>query len=89
MNLPSPARHTWTNPLVFSLADPHALYFGDQFLFKTTDGGEHWSRISDDLTRQNPVAPPNLDAATAADVRPQPQAAESSTRSRLRRSARR
>ena len=67
VNLPTPARHTWTNPLVFSVADPHALYFGDQFLFKTIDGGEHWSRISDDLTRPNPVDPPNLDAAAAAD----------------------
>jgi photosystem II stability/assembly factor-like uncharacterized protein len=67
VNLPSPARHTWTNPLVFSLADPKALYFGDQFVFKTTDGGEHWTRISDDLTRPNPTAPPNLDAATGDD----------------------
>src|ERR1043166_6076745 len=24
VNLPAPARHTWTNPLVFSPADPHA-----------------------------------------------------------------
>jgi photosystem II stability/assembly factor-like uncharacterized protein len=67
VNLPAPARHTWTNPLVFSLADPRALYFGDQFLFKTTDGGEHWARLGDDLTRPNPSDPPNLDAATAAD----------------------
>ena len=67
-NLPAPARHTWTNPLVFSPADPHALYFGNQYLFKTTDGGEHWSRISDDLTRSDPVDPPNLDAAAASDV---------------------
>lgn len=68
VNLPAPARHTWTNPLVFSMADPRALYFGDQYVFKTTDGGEHWTRISDDLTRPNPTAPPNLDPATAADV---------------------
>jgi photosystem II stability/assembly factor-like uncharacterized protein len=67
VNLPSPARHTWTNPLVFSLADPHALYFGNQFVFKTTDGGEHWTRISDDLTRPQPAVPSNLDAATADD----------------------
>src|SRR6266542_1256159 len=25
-----PARHTWTSPLVFSKADPRALYFGNQ-----------------------------------------------------------
>jgi hypothetical protein len=70
VNLPAPPRHTWTNPLVFSLADPHALYCGDQYVFKTTDGGEHWMRISDDLTRPNPTDPPNLDATTAADFDP-------------------
>ena len=68
VDLPTPARHTWTLPLVFSPADPHALYFSDQYLFKTTDGGEHWTRISDDMTRENPGVPPNLDAATAADA---------------------
>jgi photosystem II stability/assembly factor-like uncharacterized protein len=72
VDLPTPARHTWTLPLVFSPVDQHALYFSDQYLFKTTDGGAHWVRISDDMTRENPGVPPNLDAATAADV-PQPQ----------------
>jgi photosystem II stability/assembly factor-like uncharacterized protein len=69
-NLPAgtPARHTWTLPLVFSKADPHALYFSDQFLFKTTNGGESWTQISPDLTREDPGTPPNLDAATAADA---------------------
>jgi photosystem II stability/assembly factor-like uncharacterized protein len=63
-----PARHTWTLPLVFSQADPHALYFSDQFLFKTTNGGESWAQISPDLTREDPGVPPNLDEATAADA---------------------
>jgi hypothetical protein len=35
-----PARHTWTVPLVFSQADPRALYYSNQFVFKTTNGGE-------------------------------------------------
>jgi photosystem II stability/assembly factor-like uncharacterized protein len=69
-NLPAatPARHTWTLPLVFSQADPHVLYFSDQFLFKTTNGGESWSQISPDLTREDPGVPANLDEATAADA---------------------
>jgi photosystem II stability/assembly factor-like uncharacterized protein len=71
VDLPTPARHTWTVPLVFSQADQHALYFSDQYLFKTTDGGKSWARISEDMTRENPGVPPNLDAATAADVPPQ------------------
>jgi hypothetical protein len=63
-----PARHTWTLPLVFSAADPRALYYSNQFLFKTTNGGESWSTISPDLTREDPGVPPNLDEATAADA---------------------
>jgi photosystem II stability/assembly factor-like uncharacterized protein len=62
------ARHTWTLPLVFSEADPHALYFSNQFLFKTTNGGESWTQISQDMTREDPGVPPNLDEATAADA---------------------
>jgi photosystem II stability/assembly factor-like uncharacterized protein len=64
----APARHTWTLPLVFSQADQHALYFSNQFLFKTTNGGESWATISPDLTREDPGVPPNLDEATAADA---------------------
>jgi photosystem II stability/assembly factor-like uncharacterized protein len=66
--MPEPARHTWTLPLVFSQADPRALYFSNQFLFKTTNGGESWTTISPDLTREDPGVPPNLDEATAADA---------------------
>jgi photosystem II stability/assembly factor-like uncharacterized protein len=67
-NMSEPARHTWTLPLVFSKADPRALYFSNQFVFKTIDGGEHWTQISQDLTREDPGVPPNLDEATAADA---------------------
>ena len=46
---PEPARTDWTAPLVFSKADPHALYYANQFLFKTTDGAQTWTQISPDL----------------------------------------
>jgi photosystem II stability/assembly factor-like uncharacterized protein len=65
-----PYRHAWTQPLVFSQADRRALYYGNQFVYKTTDGGDSWSRISDDLTREDPGVPPNLDAAAAANAPP-------------------
>ena len=61
-------RHAWTQPLVFSMADKHALYFGNQFVYKTADGGDTWTQISADLTREDPGVPPNLDAAAAADA---------------------
>ena len=73
VDLPTPPRHTWTLPLVFSPVDQHALYFSDQYLFKTTDGGAHWTRISEDMTRENPGVPSNLDAATAADAPESPR----------------
>ncbi len=63
-----PSRHTWTLPLVFSEADPRALYFSNQFLFKTTNGGESWTTMSPDLTREEPGVPPNLDDATTKDA---------------------
>lgn len=63
-----PFRHAWTQPLVFSQADPHALYYANQYLFKTVDGGENWTQISPDLTREDPGVPSNLDEAAAADA---------------------
>jgi photosystem II stability/assembly factor-like uncharacterized protein len=61
-------RHAWTQPVVFSQADPHALYYANQFLYKTTNGGESWSQISADLTREDPGVPANLNEAAAADA---------------------
>ena len=61
-------RHAWTQPLVFSQADSHALYYANQFLYKTTNGGESWTQISQDLTREDPGVPPNLNEAAAADA---------------------
>ena len=64
---PGTDRRTWTLPLIFSPRDPHVLYFANQRLFRTEDGGQHWTVISPDLTRENPATPPNLDPITAAD----------------------
>lgn len=64
---PDDYRGTWTLPLVFGKAD-HALYFGNQRVFRTTDRGQHWTPISPDLTREDPAVPANLDAPTIADV---------------------
>jgi len=58
-------RGDWTQPLVLSPADPRALYYASQFLFKTTDGARTWTQISRDLTRPDPGIPPNLDRAAA------------------------
>ncbi len=60
-------RRTWTLPLVFNAVDRSTLYFGNQRLWQTTDGGDHWTAISPDLSREDPGVPPNLDAPTIAD----------------------
>ncbi|HEY6619179.1 MAG TPA: hypothetical protein VIY68_06530 [Steroidobacteraceae bacterium] len=60
-------RSAWTLPLAFSRRGQRALYFADQHLYRTLDGGEHWAQISPDLTRPDAGIPANLDAATAAD----------------------
>jgi len=65
---PGQFRHAWTQPLVFSQADPRALYYANQFLYKTTNGGESWTQISQDLTREDPGVPANLNEAAAADA---------------------
>jgi len=65
---PETARTDWTQPLVFSKADPRALYYANQFLFKTTDGAQTWTQISPDLTRPEPGIPATLDATAAADT---------------------
>ncbi|HEY9167105.1 MAG TPA: glycoside hydrolase [Candidatus Kryptonia bacterium] len=43
-------RYTWITPLVFSPIGRHALYFGNQYLWKSTDDGDHWQMISPDLS---------------------------------------
>ena len=47
-------RWQWTFPIVFSPHDPGVLYTSSQHLWKTTDGGQSWERISPDLTRADP-----------------------------------
>lgn len=43
-------RWNWNTPLVKGQSNPNALYIGAQFLFKTTDRGQTWTRISPDLS---------------------------------------
>ena len=46
-------RCNWNTPIVQSSINPGTIYFGSQYLYKTTDKGESWSRISPDLTTDN------------------------------------
>jgi photosystem II stability/assembly factor-like uncharacterized protein len=62
-----PSRTDWTAPLVLSRADPRAVFYANQCLFKSTDLAATWTQLSPDLTRPNPGVPATLDAAAAAD----------------------
>jgi photosystem II stability/assembly factor-like uncharacterized protein len=43
-------RDPWTPVVVFSPAQPSALYYGTQYVMCTIDSGTHWQKISPDLT---------------------------------------
>lgn len=62
-----PNRKTWTLPQVFSEAD-EALYYANQFVFRTRDRGRTWEKISPDLARVNPEVPAGLDPVTAKNI---------------------
>ena len=47
-------RIQWTFPIIFSPVDPNVLYAGTQHVWRTTNAGQTWDRISGDLTRHDP-----------------------------------
>jgi photosystem II stability/assembly factor-like uncharacterized protein len=47
-------RWQWTYPIIFSPVDPKILYTSSQHIWKSTNGGDTWERISGDLTRHDP-----------------------------------
>ncbi|HEB52171.1 MAG TPA: glycosyl hydrolase [bacterium] len=49
-----PLRFNWMTPIVLSPHSPHTVYTGSQFLHRSRDRGDHWQRISPDLTTNDP-----------------------------------
>lgn len=47
-----PARFNWDTPYLVSNFDHKTLYIGSQFVYKSTNRGDNWRKISPDLTRQ-------------------------------------
>jgi photosystem II stability/assembly factor-like uncharacterized protein len=45
-----PYRFEWNAPIEISFHDSKTIYFGAQYLFKSTDRGDTWTTISPDLT---------------------------------------
>ena len=46
-------RFQWTAPIALSPFDPSTVYYGGEILYKSTDRGSHWTKISKDLTRND------------------------------------
>jgi photosystem II stability/assembly factor-like uncharacterized protein len=49
-----------TEPVVFSPLDPHLLFFSGNTLWQTRDRGDHWEKISPDLSRPNYELPASI-----------------------------
>ena len=46
-------RFNWTTPIAVSSSDPNEVYLGGNVVFKSTDGGLHWTALSPDVTRND------------------------------------
>lgn len=46
-------RANWNGPVIVSLHNPNVIYYGSQYVMKSTDRGTTWEEISEDLTRNN------------------------------------
>ncbi len=47
-------RFQWTFPIVMAPQNPSVIYVGSQHVWKTTNEGQSWTKISPDLTRHDP-----------------------------------
>ena len=43
-------RFQWNSPMMISPHDPKTIYYGGNHLFKSTDRGDTWKRLGEDLT---------------------------------------
>ncbi|MGH9410116.1 MAG: VPS10 domain-containing protein, partial [Vicinamibacterales bacterium] len=76
MTQPSQPRETFnrnvrTMPIEWSPINPNLLFYAQNAVFKTLDGGNTWTRISGDLTRQTWQVPASA-GKYASDVTPGP-----------------
>ncbi len=62
-----------TAPVIFSPVDPHTLLFAGNVLFKSMTGGQSWSVISPDLSREKWDVPPNVGIYKTTDIATMPR----------------
>lgn len=47
-------RYNWNTPIHISSSQPNRMYFASQYLYKSENMGDSWTRISPDLTTDDP-----------------------------------
>ena len=57
-----PLRFNWNAGLAADPFDPNTIYYGSQFVHKSTDRGDTWEIISPDLTTNDPEKQKQLDS---------------------------
>ncbi|MDB3905551.1 T9SS type A sorting domain-containing protein [Crocinitomicaceae bacterium] len=61
-------RNNWDTPVAMDPQSPQILYYGTQRLWKTINGGNNWSAISQDLTNGDGGGNLNFGTITTIDV---------------------
>ena len=66
---PGEHRAIWTLPLLFSYRDPRVLYFADERLYRTEDGGETWTKLPREFGEvANHASAPSASSTTARSL---------------------
>ncbi len=60
-----PYRFNWNSPIQLSPHNRNVVYFGGNFLFKTTNRGKSWEKISPDLSTDDPEKQKDSGGVTA------------------------
>lgn len=66
-------RYLRTAPVIFSPVDKRTLYFAGNVVFKTTTGGQSWSIISPDLSRDKWDVPDNVGVYKTKEMETMPR----------------
>ena len=66
-------RYLRTAPVIFSPVDKRTLYFAGNVVFKTTTGGQSWSVISPDLSREKWDVPDNVGVYKTKEMETMPR----------------
>ncbi len=67
-----PLRGQWLAPFIISPHDSKTIYHGMQYVFKSTNRGDSWTRISDDLSYNDPKKRGNISFQTISSLSESP-----------------